>query len=126
MPDPIDAYVGAMIRKLRKERRMAQGRLARDLGITFQQIQKYETGANRLSASMLVKAAQSLGVNAADLLPINSDVLPTGRTVIIAQTRGADDLLTAYAAIESPHYRRSLIQLARVLSAKRQDKEPAE
>lgn len=61
-PDPIDMHVGKELRLLRTLKGMSQERLARELGVTFQQVQKYEKGANRLSASMLYRAAQALNV----------------------------------------------------------------
>jgi transcriptional regulator with XRE-family HTH domain len=59
-PDPIDIHVGVRIRLLRKQQNISQTQLAHSLGITFQQVQKYENGANRVSCSMLYKAAQFL------------------------------------------------------------------
>lgn len=61
-PDPVDVFVGTQMRLLRKQRELSQTALAQGLGLTFQQIQKYERGANRVSASMLYKAAGLLGV----------------------------------------------------------------
>jgi len=59
-PHPVDVHVGARIRLNRNLRGLSQGDLARALGLTFQQIQKYERGANRISASMLYATAQFL------------------------------------------------------------------
>ncbi len=52
-PNPVDIHVGKRIRARRKEVRVSQERLAEQLGLTFQQVQKYEKGANRVSASKL-------------------------------------------------------------------------
>lgn len=59
-PHPVDIHVGARIRLYRNLRGLSQGDLARALSLTFQQIQKYERGANRISASMLYAAAHFL------------------------------------------------------------------
>jgi len=59
-PHPIDLHVGAKIRVRRKQVAMSQSALADKLGMTFQQVQKYERGANRVSASVLYKTAQVL------------------------------------------------------------------
>ena len=59
-PNPIDKYVGARIRIRRKALRISQGKLAEQLGLTFQQVQKYERGANRVSASKLYEIARAL------------------------------------------------------------------
>lgn len=61
-PDPIDVIVGANMRSIRLQRGLSQQELGRALGITFQQIQKYEKGTNRLSASRMVHMAGVLGV----------------------------------------------------------------
>lgn len=61
-PDPVDISVGARIRLVRKMRGRSQQGLAEAIGVTFQQVQKYESGANRVSASMLTRIAVDLGV----------------------------------------------------------------
>src|SRR5437764_14678705 len=63
VPDPIDVYVGARIRARRMLIGMNQETLARKLELTFQQVQKYEGGANRVSASRLAEIAEALGVD---------------------------------------------------------------
>jgi transcriptional regulator with XRE-family HTH domain len=65
-PHPVDIHVGARLRLLRKERRISQSVMAERLGLTFQQIQKYERGTNRISASKLFDAAKVLGVFVSD------------------------------------------------------------
>jgi transcriptional regulator with XRE-family HTH domain len=64
---PIDVAVGARVRMIRKARGVAQHTLAEAVGITFQQIQKYEKGANRVSASKLAEIAAFLEVSVAEL-----------------------------------------------------------
>ena len=59
-PNPIDLHVGARIRMRRKLLGISQEKLAEGLGLTFQQVQKYERGANRVSASKLYEIARSL------------------------------------------------------------------
>ncbi|MFN9927673.1 MAG: helix-turn-helix domain-containing protein, partial [Phenylobacterium sp.] len=65
--DPVDVAVGARIRLLRKVRGLSQQALAEAAGVTFQQIQKYERGANRVSASMLTRIAKTLEVPMAEM-----------------------------------------------------------
>lgn len=62
IPDPVDVHVGARIRMRRLLLGMNQETLANALGLTFQQVQKYEGGANRVSASRLSAMAEILGV----------------------------------------------------------------
>lgn len=62
-PDPIDVHVGSRIRQRRISIGMSQEKLAKPLGLTFQQVQKYERGANRVGASRLFKIASLLQVS---------------------------------------------------------------
>jgi len=59
---PVDQHVGKMLRAIRKAKGVNQEQLAAALGISFQQVQKYELGANRVSASKMFAAAQFLEV----------------------------------------------------------------
>jgi transcriptional regulator with XRE-family HTH domain len=61
-PHPIDVHVGARIRLRRITRGLTQSDLARRVGISFQSVQKYERGENRVSASRLHEFAEALGV----------------------------------------------------------------
>ncbi len=61
-PDPIDVAVGGRIRARRTALGISQTALAKALGLTFQQVQKYERGANRISASKLFEIARALQV----------------------------------------------------------------
>ena len=84
----VDQAVGARLRHLRRLRNISQVRLAATLGVSFQQVQKYEKGANRLSASMLVRAAADLGVSVSELIG-----------EVPHEAQGAQQLL---AALETP------------------------
>ena len=64
-PDPVDTHVGSRIRFRRKLLGLSQGQLADSLGLTFQQVQKYERGSNRVSASKLYETAKTLQVSIA-------------------------------------------------------------
>ncbi len=63
----IDVAVGANLRRVRSLRQMSQEALATQLGITFQQVQKYEKGVNRISASKLVLIAEALDCDLSSL-----------------------------------------------------------
>ena len=67
LPDPVDQIVGANIRQRRHELKISQEALATGLDLTFQQVQKYESGANRVSSSKLFRAAKILRCNVTDL-----------------------------------------------------------
>ena len=69
VPHIVDAQVGAIVRRIRRLRGMSQTDLANAVGLTFQQIQKYERGLNRISCSKLFEIAAALEVSPAQLLP---------------------------------------------------------
>ena len=69
--DPIDVHVGRNIRARRRVMSLSQQALAGTLGVSFQQVQKYENGTNRVSASALWRISQALGCSANDLFEGN-------------------------------------------------------
>jgi len=102
-PDPIDVSVGARIRLARKTQGLSQQALAESVGITFQQIQKYERGANRVSASMLAKIARTLDTPVAELFGANDGTRGlTDELADLLGEPGALDLLRAYARLPRP------------------------
>lgn len=74
--DHIDAYVGRRLETIRRERGMSQLELGKGIGVSHQQIQKYEEGSSRVSASMLWRVCRVLEVNLADLFPRQDDPTP--------------------------------------------------
>lgn len=99
-PDPVDVSVGARIRVARKTQGLSQQALAKAVGITFQQIQKYERGANRVSASMLVKIARTLDMPVAELFgATDSGRGLTDELADLLGQAGALELLRAYARL---------------------------
>jgi transcriptional regulator with XRE-family HTH domain len=115
-PDPIDIAVGGRIRTLRRGMALSQKALASALGITFQQVQKYEKGSNRVSASMLVRAAARLETTVAFLVgeAISEESSPI--VGVVLDTPGAVELLAVYAAIEEAHARKALVEVAEALA----------
>jgi transcriptional regulator with XRE-family HTH domain len=114
-PHPVDIAVGARVRTARVARGLSQAALAEQLGLTFQQVQKYERGANRISASKLVEIAQTLELAPAEFL----QGLDTRPAQDLAPSTiglpGAAELLASYARL-SPQTRRALVRLARDLA----------
>ncbi|WP_240902690.1 helix-turn-helix transcriptional regulator [Caulobacter sp. SLTY] len=116
-PDPIDVAVGARMRMRRKTLGLTQTALAEALGITFQQVQKYERGANRVSASMLVRAAKRLDCPVAFLVGEEPGGFPTDETLLtMLAFPGAIDLLHAYTAIDDATSRGAVVTVARALA----------
>jgi len=113
--DPVDVTVGTRIRFTRKMRNMSQQALAEAIGVSFQQVQKYERGANRVSASMLVRIADTLGVDISDLFGRGSARGAIGGELAdLLATTGALEMLTAYASLASDS-RTALVGLMRTL-----------
>jgi len=117
MKHPVDAHVGKRIRHRRWMVGMTQQQLADKVGIKFQQIQKYETGMNRVSASRLWDIADTLGVS----INFFFEGLDDARDAADAQggdilgDKEALELVRSYYAIPEAQ-RRRLFDLARVLS----------
>ena len=121
MAHKVDVHVGKRIRQRRWLAGMTQQKLAEIVGIKFQQIQKYETGANRVSASRLWDIADALEVDVAFFFEgLKSDAsdgetASSGRSVDLLGDKEAMELVRSYYAIPE-HQRRRLFELARVLS----------
>jgi transcriptional regulator with XRE-family HTH domain len=124
-PDPIDVAVGARVRIRRRWLGFSQTQLANALGITFQQVQKYERGSNRVSASMLVKIAAKLETTVAAL--VGEDGQAPVEAIIYAQlaTPGATELLAAFAQIRDGDSRRALVTVAEGLAPSRKNRAAA-
>jgi transcriptional regulator with XRE-family HTH domain len=117
MKHPVDAHVGKRIRHRRWMVGMTQQQLADKVGIKFQQIQKYETGMNRVSASRLWDIAEALGVQIAFFFEGLAEGIAPPRAVEgdMLADREALELVRSYYAIPEAQ-RRRLFDLARVLS----------
>ena len=109
-PNPIDVEVGARLRVLRRYRGLSQSDLAERLGLTFQQVQKYERGANRISASKLWKVAEVLQVPVGELFGDQGVAgAAEGRTAPV----GEAELLQAWSMIQSEPQRLAVLNLVR-------------
>ncbi|MDZ7906119.1 MAG: helix-turn-helix transcriptional regulator [Cypionkella sp.] len=116
MKHPVDIHVGKRIRHRRWMIGMTQQQLADNVGIKFQQIQKYETGMNRVSASRLWDIAETLGVEISFFFEgLSENAAPTPAQADILADKEALDLVRSYYAIPEAQ-RRRLFDLARVLS----------
>ena len=130
-PNPIDVHVGARVRLRRTLLGMSQEKLGEALGLTFQQVQKYERGANRVGASRLFDLSRVLDVPVSfffDDMPQEVEALSPRLISGIAEepaTFEADpmtkretlELVRAYYRIADPQVRRRVLDLARALGA---------
>jgi len=121
MTHPVDVHVGKRIRHRRWLVGMTQQQLAEHVGIKFQQIQKYETGANRVSASRLWDISNALQVTISFFFEHIEDSenaqkgAETSAPADLMADKEALDLIRSYYAIPE-NQRRRLFELARVLS----------
>jgi len=122
----VDAHVGARIRLRRKLLDLSQSSLADQLGITFQQVQKYERGANRVSASVLYETACALSVPIGFFFeglpaPVDrgkaaSDVSAEAAISAFLITSEGIDLTQSFLKIPTATVRSRLLELARALA----------
>lgn len=123
-PNPIDVHVGSRVRLRRLLVGMSQDRLGEELGVTFQQVQKYERGANRIGASRLFQMSRVLSVPVAfffegmegsqasgfaegDQTPLVDDFINSPEGVALA---------AAFSRIREPRVRRKVLDLVRALA----------
>ena len=109
---PLDAMVGAKIRMFRINRGMSQTVLAERIGVTFQQVQKYERGANRVGAGRLSQIASVLDVSVGELFESSRAGSPgMNSPVRLLAEPGALRVLKAYARTPSPRVRSCIAKL---------------
>ena len=121
VPDPIDVQVGARIRTRRLLIGMNQETLAQGLGLTFQQVQKYEGGANRVSASRLSQIADILGVPIAYFF---SDLEPGGGAPDAQELEMRErmqrpetiELIRCYYTISDPQVRAQFLDMVKAVA----------
>jgi transcriptional regulator with XRE-family HTH domain len=129
LANPVDRHVGARLRQQRANAGLSQQKLGKAMGITFQQVQKYEKGANRIGASRLQSAARVLGV------PVNYffDGLPAeamgfAEADVALHAAFAPDpeaeaaaLLAAFARVRDRRLRARIVALVEAVAASRSD-----
>ena len=99
---PLDAMVGAKIRMFRINRGLSQTALAERVGVSFQQVQKYEKGANRVGASRLSQIASVLGITVGELFESSQEKIATANSPVhLLAEPGALRVLKAYLRTNS-------------------------
>lgn len=130
--NPIDAYVGAQIKQRRSVVGMSQTELANHLGITFQQVQKYENGFNRVSASRLYEIAELLDVPLSSFFEGVEEVIKKKnkkkadkktqdkafvKAEEFAKTPKGIDAIKALASIKDPDVFKTIVALVKSIAA---------
>jgi transcriptional regulator with XRE-family HTH domain len=131
-PNPIDAHVGSRVRLRRMMLNMSQEKLGEQLGITFQQVQKYEKGTNRIGASRLQAIANILQVpvafffeDAPDVSPIaTNDIVESGATSHVMEFLSTNEglqLNRAFVQIQDSKLRKSVVDLVRSMAGEKEE-----
>ncbi|MGE0184062.1 MAG: helix-turn-helix domain-containing protein [Parvularculaceae bacterium] len=131
--DSIEEALGAALQQLRRSRGLTQTELGRRLGVSLQQIQKYESGANRMAASTIFQAAEILGVDVSALFASLRAPHPTHQTrrsyraLVIPPASGSHsapareaeiiDVIGRYQAIESAALRAAVRKILKRISS---------
>ncbi len=120
----IDAYVGRRVKQKREELGLSQEKLADFLGISFQQVQKYERGFNRVGASRLFQLSEALGVTTSYFFEglentgvAESEAANPLSVAALLAAPGAMELLSEYAKVKSVAQRKKILDLVRVVAS---------
>lgn len=134
-PHPVDVHVGAKVKSRRLMMGLSQEELAKSIGLTFQQVQKYERGTNRISVSRLTDISRALKVPVDFFLEGCSNVLLGAASAVRKPAlRGVSDtpqamlepdpmtkrdvleLIRAYEQISTPQLKKQLLEMAKALA----------
>lgn len=116
---PVDRHIGACIRLYRMKKKLSQGELAAALELTFQQVQKYEKGTNRVGPNALLIIAKTLEVPVSALFPPPAQEGTNGHHVDILELikhPHAFRLMTAFNKIRASSARTSLVEMAEAMA----------
>lgn len=132
-PNPVDIYVGAKVKSRRLILGLSQEELAKAIGLTFQQVQKYERGTNRISVSRLVDICKVLKVQIDYFFDGNSPAgKPGSRNLALRgfsdtkqeefdaeplTKRDVLELVRAYSKIKNPQLKKQILEMAKAMSA---------
>lgn len=116
-PNPTDVFVGSRIRMRRKMLGISQETLGQKIGLTFQQIQKYEKGTNRVGASRLADIAGALDVPVSFFFQEKDGDGSAAAEVTAFLTADALELLRAFNAIADLRIRRKVMELVRLMAS---------
>jgi transcriptional regulator with XRE-family HTH domain len=114
--DRVDQAIGARIRARRMALGLSQSDLARKIGVTFQQVQKYERGTNRVAGSRLVAVGDALGVTLGWMVGEESGGRDADEVFTYLSAPGALELLRAYAQLDSAETRNAVLTITRQLA----------
>lgn len=132
--NPVDVYVGTRLKIRRNELGLSQNEIGKMTGITFQQIQKYEKGSNRIGSSRLYEFAKILKVPVSYFFD-QYEITASGTACFLAEKKSSFEdkdavtekevitLIKNFSAIKDPAHRKSIINLAKALSKNSENEE---
>ena len=133
-PHPVDTHVGAKVKSRRLMLGLSQEELAKSIGLTFQQVQKYERGTNRISVSRLTEISRALKVPLDYFLEGCANIANAGAAPKRTPMRGVSDtpqamlepdpmtkrdvleLIRAYEQISTPQLKKQLLEMAKAMA----------
>ncbi len=117
----IDKAIGGRLKMYRQRANISQTALGKHLGVSFQQVQKYENGTNRVSAATLIKIARFLNISVSELMVLDNQQSATGGSsrdlARFAKSSEGRSLIHGFMAIEDPLLRRHIVGLVKALGS---------
>jgi transcriptional regulator with XRE-family HTH domain len=117
----VDKAIGGRLKLYRQRANLSQTALGKHLGVSFQQVQKYENGTNRISAASLMKIARFLSISIGDLLSPHGQpdkkqgAAGRGDVTRFAKSQEGRSLIHGFLGIEDPQLRRQIVGLVKAL-----------
>lgn len=117
----IDKAIGGRLKMYRQRANISQTALGKHLGVSFQQVQKYENGTNRISAATLIKISRALNVPVGELMVLESQQAPAAGSsrdlARFAKSSEGRSLIHGFMAIDDPLLRRHIVGLVKALGS---------
>ncbi len=117
----IDKAIGGRLKMYRQRANISQTALGKHLGVSFQQVQKYENGTNRVSAATLIKISRALNVPVGELMVLETPQTPAAGSskdlARFAKSPEGRSLIHGFMAIDDPLLRRHIVGLVKALAS---------
>ncbi len=117
----IDKAIGGRLKMYRQRANISQTALGKHLGVSFQQVQKYENGTNRISAATLIKISRALNVPVGELMVLENQQAPAAGSskdlARFAKSSEGRSLIHGFMAINDPLLRRHIVGLVKALGS---------
>ena len=123
-PDHHDVVVGQRLKTQRLAIGMSQTKLASEIGLSFQQVQKYEKGTNKIGAGRLIRIAQILGVPVSYFFDYSQSTAPAGAHLFdLLSTVRAERLLRAFSRVKQVSVQKAIVDLVEIIAAEKRSRQ---